>query len=142
MPRRLKPMSSPLTRSETMRRVRSTDTAPEMKVRRALHAAGLRYRLHRADLPGKPDVVLPRYRCVVLVHGCFFHSHPGCGRARVPATRQDYWIPKLRRNAERDRRNEGALMAARWKVRIVWECELRDPERLPQLVAEIKGTRD
>jgi DNA mismatch endonuclease (patch repair protein) len=112
-----------------MRRVKSTDTAPEMKVRRALHAAGLRYSLHRADLPGKPDVV----------HGCFFHSHPGCCRARIPATRQDHWIPKLRRNAERDRRNEAALTAAGWRVRIVWECELKDPGRLPALVAEIRA---
>lgn len=131
--------ASPLTRSETMRRVRSTDTVPEMAVRWALHAAGLRYRLHQADLPGKPDIVLTRHRCVVLVHGCFFHSHPGCGRARIPATRQDYWIPKLARNAQRDRRNEEALTAAGWRVCTVWECELKDPGRLPALVAEIRG---
>lgn len=122
-----------------MRRVKSTDTAPEMAVRRALHAAGLRYRLHQANLPGKPDVVLPRFKTVVLVHGCFFHSHPGCGRARIPATRQDYWIPKLARNAERDRRNTDTLTAAGWKVRIVWECELKDSGRLPALIAAING---
>ena len=121
-----------------MRRVKSTDTAPEMAVRQALHAAGLRYRLHKADLPGKPDVVLTRHRTIVFVHGCFFHSHHGCGRARIPATRQDYWIPKLARNAARDRRNEAALNAAGWKVLVVWECELRDSARLPALVAEIR----
>jgi len=125
-----------------MRRVKSEDTVPEMAVRRALHASGLRYRLHATDLPGKPDLVLPRHQCVVLVHGCFFHGHPGCGRARIPATRQDYWVPKLRRNAERDRHNEEALAAAGWKVRIVWECELRDPGRLPALVAEIRDASE
>ena len=84
-------------------------------------------------------MVLARYRTIVFVHGCFFHSHPGCGRARIPATRQDYWIPKLSRNAERDVRNTDALTAAGWKVRVVWECQLKDPGRLPALIAEIKG---
>jgi DNA mismatch endonuclease (patch repair protein) len=123
-----------------MARVKSTDTTPEMAVRRALHAAGLRYRLHRADLPGKPDLVLPGRRTVIFVHGCFWHSHPGCSRARMPSSRQEYWAPKLARNVARDRAVVSALAAAGWKVVVIWECELKAPGRLAALVADIKAT--
>ena len=127
-----------------MARVKSKDTAPELAVRRALHAAGLRYRLHRADLPGKPDVVLAGRRAAVFVHGCFWHSHPGCGRARTPSTRQEYWLPKLARNRERDTANERALREAGWRVVVIWECEARSPggmERAVRAVADLEPTR-
>ena len=126
-----------------MARVKSKDTAPELVVRRALHAAGLRYRLHRADLPGKPDVVLPRHSAAVFVHGCYWHSHPGCPRARVPTTRRDYWVPKLAGNAARDRVSVAALEGLGWRVHVVWECELRNPGRVAELISTIrKQTKD
>jgi DNA mismatch endonuclease (patch repair protein) len=106
-----------------MARVHSTGTSPEMKVRRAIHRAGFRFRLHRADLPGKPDLVFPRFRLVVFVHGCFWHWH-GCKRSRMPATNRDYWTRKIARNVERDQRNQQRLIDLDWEVRIIWECEL------------------
>lgn len=114
-----------LTRSETMARVPSKDTSPELRLRRALWSCGLRYRLHARDLPGKPDIVFRRRKVAIFVHGCFWHSHPGCPRARIPSTRRDYWVPKLKRNADRDARVQGELRAAGWTVIIVWECETR-----------------
>lgn len=111
-------------RSRNMRAVRSKDTRPEMKVRRTLHALGLRFRLHRGDLPGRPDIVLPRYRTVVFVHGCYWHRHEGCHRASVPKTRVDFWNRKFDANRERDRRSELALSNLGWKVIVVWECEI------------------
>lgn len=105
-----------------MASVRSENTRPEWIVRRALHAAGFRYRLHRRDLPGTPDLVLPRLRVAVFVHGCFWHGH-GCRRgARMPATNVEYWRRKLRRNRTRDRRNARLLRAQKWHVHTVWEC--------------------
>src|SRR5689334_14521884 len=95
-------------RSDNMSRIRSKDTSPELRVRKALHAAGFRFRLHRGDLPGKPDIVLPKHRFAIFVHGCFWHSH-GCSIGRVPKTRQDYWLPKLTRNRERHERAEQEL---------------------------------
>jgi DNA mismatch endonuclease (patch repair protein) len=112
-----------LTRSEIMARVKGEDTSPEMKVRRAVHAAGHRYRIHRKDLPGKPDLVFPRYRLVVFVHGCFWHWH-GCKRSRMPAANHDYWTAKIDRNVQRDAANRAKLEAAGWRWRIIWECEL------------------
>ena len=130
-----------LTRSEIMARVRSQDTGPELIVRHALHAAGLRYRLHRRNLPGTPDIVLPSRRAVVLVHGCFWHSHPGCARARVPMARRSYWEPKLARTVERDRIANIELAALGWKVFIVWECELKRTDLLTKLVGDLKATK-
>ncbi|MGX7894425.1 very short patch repair endonuclease [Tsuneonella sp. HG222] len=127
--------NGPLTRSETMARVRSKDTSPELALRRALHAAGLRYRLH-ARLPGSPDIVFGKARLAVFVHGCFWHSHDGCKRARIPSTRQDYWIPKLKRNVERDQASIEALIGLGWRVIVAWECELSG-ERLARQVAEV-----
>ncbi|MER8536675.1 DNA mismatch endonuclease Vsr [Mesorhizobium sp. M1005] len=108
-----------------MARVGKKDTKPEMVVRRLVHAMGYRYRLHRKDLPGSPDIVLPRFRKVIEVRGCFWHHHadPACTRARIPKSRQDYWIPKLERNARRDAENERLLRAIGWEVLAVWECE-------------------
>lgn len=109
-----------------MARIKGKDTHPEMVVRRALHAAGLRYVLHDKRLPGKPDIMLPSRRCVVEVRGCFFHRHPdpACPRARLPKSRLDFWVPKLEAKAARDQRNDAALRALGWHLIIVWECEL------------------
>jgi DNA mismatch endonuclease (patch repair protein) len=113
----------PAVRSRMMATVRGRDTRPEMTVRRALHAGGFRYRLHRKDLPGRPDVVLSKHRLVVFVHGCFWHGHD-CRRGRRPSTNTDFWDPKLGRNMERDRAAQEALRAAGWAVEVVWECSL------------------
>jgi len=111
--------------------IRGKDTQPELLVRRALHATGFRYRLHVRDLPGKPDIVLPRYRAVVFVHGCFWHRHPGCAYATTPATRKDFWKAKLEGNRRRDLENRRRLMELGWRVFIVWECGIRhDPDQL------------
>ena len=106
-----------------MARVRSRDTKPEMRVRRAAHMAGYRFRIHRSDLPGRPDLVFPRYRLAVFVHGCFWHRH-GCGRTTMPATNAEFWSGKFRRTVERDQRALRKLEKAGWAVRVIWECRL------------------
>jgi DNA mismatch endonuclease (patch repair protein) len=113
-----------------MRRIRKRDTGPELAVRRLTHALGFRFRLHRGDLPGTPDLVLPRHRKVIQVHGCFWHQHEGCRLARLPKSRLDYWLPKLARNAERDRAARVALESAGWRCLVIWECQTRDAESL------------
>lgn len=112
-------------RSAIMRAVKSKDTTPEMKVRRALHKAGYRFRLHRADLPGKPDIVLPSRCAVIFVHGCFWHQHPGCHHADRPSSNNPYWNKKLNRNIERDKAHTSALKEQGWKVLTLWECDIR-----------------
>lgn len=112
-----------------MSRIRGRDTAPEKQVRSALHRAGYRFRLHRRDLPGRPDVLLPKYRTVVFVHGCFWHRHKGCRHAYAPKSRVAFWQEKFRGNIERDRRNVRELRRLGWKVVTVWECEAEWPER-------------
>ena len=114
---------TPARRSWIMGRVKSQDTAPELYVRRALHAAGLRFRLHDKRLPGAPDLVLRKHRTVVFVHGCQWHWH-GCRRSRMPSSNVDYWRRKINRNVERDAANAAALDALGWRVAVVWECEL------------------
>ncbi len=109
-------------RRRTMQLIRSRDTQPELKVRRFLHRMGFRFRLHTAELPGKPDIVLRRYKTIVFVHGCFWHSH-GCHRSVVPKSRLDYWQPKLLRTRERDLSTKSALRKLGWKVITVWESE-------------------
>lgn len=113
-----------------MRLIRKRDTTPELAVRRSAHGLGFRFRLHRTDLPGTPDLVFPRHRKVILVHGCFWHQHQRCPLARQPKSRLDYWLPKLARNVERDREARAALEAAGWSCLVVWECEAKDRERL------------
>lgn len=108
--------------------IRGKDTRPEMLLRRSLHAAGFRYRLHCKELPGKPDLVFPRRGAVIFVHGCFWHRHPGCRFATTPATRPEFWNEKFRKNVERDLRDREALAAALWRVAIVWECALKSEE--------------
>lgn len=125
MPSRAFPDVPPVVRRR-MARIRSRGTKPEMIIRRNLHALGYRFRLHRKDLPGSPDIVFPGRRKVIFVHGCFWHRHT-CALARqVPRTRLEYWGPKLSRNVERDKTATAALSAAGWNVLTIWECELRD----------------
>lgn len=112
-----------------MSRIRGRDTTPEMLIRRNLHARGLRYRLHDRSLPGRPDLVFPKYHTAVFIHGCFWHAH-GCALSKLPATRQDFWKEKLEGNAARDRKAIEALQAAGWRVLVIWECSLRGPGRL------------
>lgn len=114
----------PPTRSRMMSGIRGRDTGIELAIRKALFARGLRFRTDVRGMPGRPDIVLPRWRAAVLVHGCFWHAHD-CGLCRIPATRPDFWRDKLEGNAARDRRNHDALLAAGWRVAIVWECALR-----------------
>lgn len=113
-----------------MSRVRSKNTAVELRVRRLVYGMGYRYRLHRRDLPGKPDLVFSGRRAVVFVHGCFWHRHEGCVLARLPKSREDFWAPKLEGNRERDARNIALLESAGWRVLVVWECETKDREVL------------
>lgn len=114
-------------RRRNMQAIRGTDTKPEMAVRRLLHGKGYRYRLHRRDLPGKPDLVFPARRKIIEVRGCFWHRHSGCRSASTPATRSDYWQTKFATNVARDERNLAALRAAGWSVLVVWECEVANP---------------
>lgn len=113
-----------------MRGIRKKDTKPELIVRRMLHSLGFRFRLHQRQLPGTPDIVLPRYRVAILVHGCFWHQHQDCKKGAVPSVRPDYWLPKLARNLERDRLAGAALAAAGYKVLVIWECTVHDAEAL------------
>ena len=122
------------TRSRMMSRIRGKDTQPELVVRRYLHAAGLRYRLHVSSLPGKPDLVFPRRKVCVFVHGCFWHSCPKCADGRhKPQSNRGYWLKKIRRNKQRDRAHVRRLCAAGWKVLIIWECEIADRRKLERL---------
>lgn len=105
--------------------IRGKDTRPEMLVRRELHRLGFRFRLHRKDLPGKPDLALRRYSAVVFVHGCYWHRHQGCRYATTPATRPEFWKEKFQANVRRDRRDQTALRDAGWRVFVIWECALR-----------------
>ena len=118
------------TRSRMMSGIRGRDTKPELAVRRAAHALGARFRLHRRDLPGTPDLVFPSKRKAVLVHGCFWHQHPGCRLAARPKSRPDYWLPKLARNVERDTETLRGLEEAGWEPLVIWECETKDPAKL------------
>jgi DNA mismatch endonuclease, patch repair protein len=117
--------------------IRGKNTKPEMVVRRALFAAGYRYRLHRRDLPGAPDIVLPGRKVAVFVHGCFWHIHVGCKNAKLPATRQEFWRDKLEGNVSRDRRAIDSLLADRWRVLTVWECATRDAKSLEALSVDL-----
>jgi DNA mismatch endonuclease (patch repair protein) len=121
---------SPEKRSAVMRRVKGRNTTPELAVRKALTALGARYRLHRKDLPGKPDIVMPGRRLALFVHGCFWHGHDCARGARVPKQNRDYWVDKVARNRARDAANREALAALGWRVETLWECDLKDPEVL------------
>jgi len=130
---------TPEERSRNMSRIRSRDTRPEKQVRSLLHRLGYRFRLHRRDLPGTPDIVLPKHRTVIFVHGCFWHRHPGCRFAYTPKSRVKFWTEKFSANVDRDARTQEALERAGWTVVVVWECELHDMDRLAgRLASEIR----
>ncbi|WP_313073334.1 very short patch repair endonuclease [Melaminivora sp.] len=131
---------SPDARSRLMSRIKGKNTKPEMAVRSAAHSLGLRFRLHDKHLPGCPDLVLPKHRTVIFVHGCFWHRH-GCKLASNPKSRQDYWGPKFERNVRRDAEHRAALEAAGWRVAVIWECEARAPDALQARLIELFGLR-
>jgi DNA mismatch endonuclease (patch repair protein) len=119
-----------------MSRVRNKDTRAEILVRSIVHRLGYRFRKNRTDLPGRPDIVLPRHRKIIFVHGCFWHSHPDCPRARRPTGNASFWQEKLDANVERDRKNIENLNAMGWHTLIVWQCQLRRPEQLIQTLSD------
>ncbi|WP_340162438.1 MULTISPECIES: very short patch repair endonuclease [Halomonadaceae] len=121
-------------RSHNMSAIRGKDTKPEMLVRRYLHSCGYRFRLHRKDLPGKPDLVMPKYQLVIFVHGCFWHRHENCRYSTTPSNRSEFWQEKFAKNVERDSRNREALLESGWRVLIIWECGLKHAkDELPEL---------
>jgi DNA mismatch endonuclease (patch repair protein) len=122
-----------------MARIRGRDTSPELALRRLLHGLGYRFRCHRADLPGTPDIVLPGRGKVLFLHGCFWHRHAGCRHATMPRTHPEFWRLKFERNLARDRRTRRALNRAGWSVGVVWECALRDEERLARRLLRFLG---
>ncbi|HZZ34048.1 MAG TPA: DNA mismatch endonuclease Vsr [Phenylobacterium sp.] len=124
-------------RSAVMRRVKGKDTSPELAVRKALTKLGARYRLHRADLPGKPDIVMPGRKLALFVHGCFWHGHDCARGARVPKQNRDYWVGKVDRNRARDANSREALAALGWGVETIWECELKDAAGLVATLAQL-----
>lgn len=126
---------TPEQRSYNMSRIRSKGTKPEESIRKALFSKGYRYRKNVRKLPGCPDIVLPKYKTVIFVHGCFWHMHD-CGRFRWPASNKEYWVPKITRNVERDKLNQEELKALGWNVIIVWECEIKN--RLNEIVNEVE----
>lgn len=130
---------SPETRSYNMSRIRSKDTKPELLVRKFLFSKGFRYRLHDKALPGKPDIVLPKYKTVIFVHGCFWHGHIGCKYFVVPKTRTDWWLKKIEGNKKLDFKNFQTLNELGWKVLTIFECELKKTER-EQILNEITKT--
>jgi DNA mismatch endonuclease (patch repair protein) len=125
---------SKIRRSENMRRIRSQDTKPEMLVRSVAYRLGYRYRLHVKNLPGKPDLVFTSRKCVIFVQGCFWHQHSECREGRPPKSRQDYWIPKLKRNVERDQTSIALLTELGWRVLVLWECEISDATNLAEIL--------
>ncbi len=134
---------TPERRSWNMGRIHSANTKPELTVRSLLHRMGYRFRLHRKDLPGKPDIVLPKYKTVVFVHGCFWHRHADCQYAYTPKSRVDFWETKFQKNIERDEKTRTALESIGWKVLVIWECELSNIESVAdKLVKNICNRRN
>ncbi|WP_440412148.1 very short patch repair endonuclease [Neorhizobium petrolearium] len=121
-----------------MGRFKSSNTAPEILVRKAIHRAGRRFRLHCKGLPGKPDIVLPRYKMALFVHGCFWHHHDNCHVAKIPRSNPDFWVSKFRVNKERDQRVAAELRRLGWTVEVIWECEAKDPAVLDSVLLERK----
>lgn len=126
-------------RSRIMSGIRSKNTKPEILVRSVLHRNGLRFRLHQKDIPGCPDIVLTKYQALVFVHGCFWHQHNGCQKARMPQSNQGYWQPKLLGNVDRFRRNKSSLQKIGWRVFVIWECEVENLDNILRLVKNIRG---
>lgn len=122
-------------RSRNMAAIKGRNTTPELTVRKMLHRLGYRFRLHRRDLPGTPDIVLPKYKTVIFVHGCFWHRHPDCKYTTTPKTRKEFWDGKFLKNINRDTNNQAKLTGAAWNVLVVWECQTRDPISLQTILA-------
>ena len=131
---------TPEKRSAVMRRVKGRDTTPERLVRKLLTELGLRYRLHRPDLPGKPDIVMPGRRLAILIHGCFWHGHDCARGARQPKQNADYWLAKVGRNRMRDAQTLATLQGMGWRVETIWECEMKDKAALKQRLAALTGS--
>lgn len=127
-------------RSERMSRVRGKDTGPELAVRRLAHGMGFRYRLHVRELPGAPDLVFPRMRKIIFVHGCFWHRHSNCRLARWPKSKLGFWVPKLNANRDRDAENIKALRKSGWKVKIIWECQTKNVTRVRKNIERFLAT--
>lgn len=135
----------PSTRSRMMAGIKGRNTKPELLIRSLLHKKGFRYRLHVKDLPGKPDIVLPKYRSVIFIHGCFWHGHQGCHLFKLPATRTEFWKEKIDRNQMNDLKAVNLLLANSWRICIVWECSIRgakkDPEKVVNTIIDwLSGT--
>jgi DNA mismatch endonuclease (patch repair protein) len=123
-----------------MAAIRRKNTNPELRVRSLLHSMGFRFRLHRKDLPGTPDIVLPKYRLCIFVHGCYWHQHQGCKKATIPNTRKEFWQNKFKQNAKRDDNAKKELEKQGWNVCIIWECETRKPECLSNTISKCLKT--
>jgi DNA mismatch endonuclease, patch repair protein len=124
-------------RKKNMTAIRSRHTKPEIIVRSILHRLGFRFRLHDKKFPGKPDIILPKHKTVIFVHGCFWHQHKGCKRSTIPKSNTDYWIPKLTGNVKRDVQHKADLKKTGWNVAVVWECETKDTEKLAKKLENI-----
>jgi DNA mismatch endonuclease (patch repair protein) len=126
-------------RTENMRRIRSENTKPELAVRTLAHRLGYRFRLHRGDLPGRPDLVFPSRRKVIFVHGCFWHQHQGCVDGRMPKSNTDYWLPKLTNNKKRDSKSRSLLARLGWKCLVIWDCQTIDEKKLRRELKSFLG---
>lgn len=128
---------TPEQRSKVMAKIKGKNTKPEMIVRSTCHRMGLRFRLHRVDLPGKPDLVFTKRKLCLFVHGCFWHQHPGCKYAYQPKSRPEFWIPKLQKNVIRDENAKDSLEALGWKVAVIWECQTKKIDEVESIIKEI-----
>lgn len=129
-------------RSRNMSRIKGRDTKPELRLRSALHRAGLRFRVCRTDLPGRPDIVFPRQKLAIQVRGCFWHQHEACPAGRIPSSNLEYWKPKLEKNVRRDADKDQALRELGWRLAVMWECELKTQEMVERAVRKIAGRLD
>ena len=129
----------PKKRSEIMSHIRGKNTKPELLIRSLLHRSGFRFRIHRRDLPGNPDIVLPKYKTVIFVHGCFWHGHDCKRGARLPKTNRDYWETKITRNRERDQQHDEELRRKGWRILVVWECQTKEPQAIAGQIKNFLG---
>jgi DNA mismatch endonuclease (patch repair protein) len=129
-------------RSRIMSGIKDKDTKPEKIVRSILHRMGYRFRLHRKDLPGKPDIVFPKHRKVIFVHGCFWHGHKDCRRAKRPSTNKNFWNEKLTKNFERDKKNQEKLNQEGWAPLVIWQCQIKEDKRLKEILAEFLSSKE
>ena len=129
-------------RSKIMSKIKGKDTKPEKVVRSLLHQMGYRFRLHRKDLPGNPDIVLPKHKKVIFVHGCFWHGHDGCPRAKRPSTNKKFWNEKLTKNIVRDKKNQEKLNQEGWTSLVIWQCQIKESRELKQILADFLAAED